>query len=779
MLPPFAALSPALVEGSRNFIAYVNEDLDVAYLNPSAAAITRISWPPATPFSLKEILEPDVAKALRRSIEIAADGPTVTQPLELRPIGAETTVPLGVDVYLLTESAPRWFAVLGRDLRESRRVENVLRQRERALFHSETRLKAALFGGHQGLWDWNRGERTFYVDALFSILFGLDVHQAPTRQQVLRCIHPDDRARCFAVLQQALLDRTTPVVDCELRLAPTLGPLKWIAIRGRVVERNYDGQVMRIVGTVQEITGRKQLESDLVESNRHLAASLERTHALMQEAQSANRAKSEFLANFSHEVRTPMNGVIGTLSLLAASSQNTETQDYAETALASARHLLGVLNDVLDLQRLESGRLSPESVTFPTEELWEAVRLTACGATPKPALALQLTPGRDLPDRLNGDLVRIRQVLVNLVANAHKFTPQGEVEVMLDGHAGGLMMTVRDTGIGIPREQHEQIFEAFTQADPSTTRCFGGSGLGLAIVSRTVSLLGGRMELDSEVGRGSTFRVWLPGVLGGSSPTKDTPGPAPTAAGAPAPSTGPRPNEEWLVLGGTSTDRAQWISSLAEAGLQGRDAQDVMRDPDQEAGRRARGFLVLDEAARRQARRFSLQRLVLEGTVLQVVVVSPILAASSDSLRLNRAARDSGEIDLRMDPALMVPTLARQPAPPPPLPVLDPLLLLNQLEGDEAIAVEAWRLFLEQLRLEVDAVAQAWTDGDREQASASLKGLGTAAASAGALRLAEVVARMTVCLVDGCTEDPMTTLRQAARDVIVALEPELTRLEAA
>ncbi len=293
----------------------------------------------------------------------------------------------------------------------------------------------------------------------------------------------------------SVMERGASIAEFECEVRCRDGSVIWVSKHARPV-RDRDGKVIYYEGALENVTARRQAEAAMAGA---------RDSAL-----ESARLKSEFLANMSHEIRTPMNGIIGMTGLLLDTELSVRQRDFAETIVDSSEALLKIINDILDFSKIEAGMLTFEEIDFDLNDVAEGVVDLFAGRALSKGIELSLAIAEEVPDAMRGDPGRLRQVLANLVGNALKFTDEGEVRVVVRVEkdcADGTMLNfeVMDTGIGISIEQQARLFQAFVQADGSTTRRHGGTGLGLAISRRLVSQMGGEIWIESEPGRGSRF----------------------------------------------------------------------------------------------------------------------------------------------------------------------------------------------------------------------------------------------------------------------------------
>jgi PAS domain S-box-containing protein len=434
--------------------------------------------------------------------------------LGLAAIAIVTFMVLGVAI--ITTTVDRRFSAQARELQASE-------ERYRLLFHR------SLAGVYQITLD----GRLVDCNQSFALMLGYRSREDCLKMTVTdHYVNADDRQPFLKKLREE-----GRFNDFENKLRRRDGAPLWVLESATLLEGTGENGSRIVEGTLIDITARKRAEAALQEA--------------AEAAARADRAKSEFLANMSHEIRTPMNGIIGMTELALGTDLTPEQREYLQMVQISADSLLALINDVLDFSKIEAGKLELDVVDFDLVELFDdTIRPLAAGAHQK-GLELVYHVGQDVPTALAGDPARLRQILTNLASNAIKFTDRGEVVVQVREESRTathttLHLTVADTGIGIPIEKQAAIFEAFTQADASTTRRFGGTGLGLAIVSQLVSLMRGRLWVESAPGAGTTLHVVVPFEIRQAAPAKATPRDLASLAGMPV-----------LVVDDNATNR--WI----------------------------------------------------------------------------------------------------------------------------------------------------------------------------------------------------------------------------
>jgi PAS domain S-box-containing protein len=392
------------------------------------------------------------------------------------------------------------------------------------------RLKMTMAAARIGTWEWDVGsDRTHFSDNVPEIL-GLP--EPPGEMDLagfLELIAAEDREQVRAAIDAALHDPARQGrYDIEFRGRDPSGQVRWLEHKGRVF-RDASGRATHLMGTLMDVTEKRQAAEALRQAR--------------DAAESANRAKSSFLASMSHEIRTPLAAIVGMVELLQQGAVSAEQRGRLQTLGTAAESLLSLISDILDVSKIEADKLELEAKPFGLRALLADIVGVLAVPAQRKGLALKQQIAAEVPGSLVGDTGRLRQVLMNLVGNAIKFTERGEVVVSVSSAACGLAgqplegpakpqaaeanlrFQVRDTGIGIPPDKLQRIFQPFEQADESTTRTHGGTGLGLTISARLVERMGGRLTVCSEVGRGSTFsfQIALPVA-------EDTKTPAGTAA---------------------------------------------------------------------------------------------------------------------------------------------------------------------------------------------------------------------------------------------------------
>ena len=398
----------------------------------------------------------------------------------------------------------------------------------RAFQESEKRFRQLAENIHEIFWMVDPHNNKFlYVSPAFREIWLQDpeaVLQNPAAW--FQSIHPDD---CEKVALAKEAQRSGQTCDCEYRILRADGSTHWVWDRAFPVF-DGNGYLDRIVGIVEDVTDRKRAEETLRRSRDELqlrvlelkAENTERKRAEQQlkiakeQAEAASQSKSEFLANMSHEIRTPLNGVIGMMQLALDTELTAEQRQCLQLVEGSADSLLSIINDILDFSKIEARKLTLESIEFDLRKTLDQTFKSLAVRAAQKGIELIGHIDSEVPEFITGDPVRLTQIVVNLIGNAIKFTEAGEIVVRvgkiherLDELHGrnevSLSFHVKDTGIGIPEDKQKLIFEAFSQADYSSTRKYGGTGLGLSISSQIVSMMGGRIWVESSPGEGSTF----------------------------------------------------------------------------------------------------------------------------------------------------------------------------------------------------------------------------------------------------------------------------------
>ena len=416
---------------------------------------------------------------------------------------------------IIESQGKKYFLTVMSDITEIKLAHDQLEQ-------VTTRLSLAARAGRIGVWDYDLINNNLVWDERMFELYGISkIDFSGAYEAWQKGLHPDDALRGDVEIQMAI--RGEKDFDTEFRVVWPNGTIHIIKALA-VIQRDESGKALRMIGTNWDITEQRsseeivqnyatQIEIKNLALDRALTVAQDarkKADEMAEQAAVANAAKSDFLANMSHEIRTPLNGVIGFTDLLRKTKLSAIQQQYVDNANTAGISLLGIINDILDFSKIEAGKLELETIRTDLIELIEqATDIIKYHASQK-GIELLLHISTGLPRFADVDPVRLRQILVNLLSNAVKFTEIGEVElnvsfVQCSDEKGSFTFSVRDTGIGISEEQQKKLFKAFSQADTSTTRKYGGTGLGLIISNLLAEKMGGKIELISEPGKGTTF----------------------------------------------------------------------------------------------------------------------------------------------------------------------------------------------------------------------------------------------------------------------------------
>ncbi|BAL22539.1 response regulator [Azoarcus sp. KH32C] len=420
----------------------------------------------------------------------------------------------------MAEELQTSFEALRNEVKTRKARERELEDSEGRVRLSENRLQLATCAAHLGVWDWDIGKNELVWDDAMYRQYGIERDRFGGAYEAWSSsLAPEDFERANAEVEAAL--RGEREFESEFRIVWPDGSVHYIRGVAQTI-RAEDGRPLRMVGINYDVTEQKRAAAEILKLNAELERRvIERTAQLKAAnkellkakdiAEDAKRAQSEFLANMSHEIRTPMNAILGMLYLALKSELTPSQHNYLAKAQGAAHSLLGIINDILDISKIEAGKLDIEQVEFGLDTVLEQLTDAVGYLAEDKGVEFLVRYDPAIPSRLVGDPLRLGQILLNLCGNAVKFTERGEVELSFRCIDAGetdilLQVFVRDTGIGMTAEVQRKLFEKFTQADQSTTRRFGGTGLGLAISRNLAELMGGNIWVDdSQPGKGTTM----------------------------------------------------------------------------------------------------------------------------------------------------------------------------------------------------------------------------------------------------------------------------------
>ena len=772
----------AMLERTREFEGFFQLAIDLLCITDAQGRLLRtnsawsvaLGYPAAelTCLNLFDLIHPDDVPMAQASLAKVSGGDSTsgfTCRCRTREGGYRTiewrSVALGDRIY-----------AAARDITDRIRSEE-LRESQRRV------LEFIIESDISGYWDLNQAGNTGFYSPALKRMLGYQDDEMPNHPDTwTRLIHPEDLPGARANLDRHITSKGKIPFHVEVRYFHKNGSIVWVICSGGVVDWLPDGRPARIVGCHINITVAKESERQLQNTNAQLSSAISQAQLLAISAENANRAKSEFLANMSHEIRTPMNGVIGMTHLLLDSGLNPQQRNYAQTIQSSGQSLLALINDILDLSKIEAGRMDLVDADFDLNHFLDELMLPIQVQAGEKGISATRAASPGLPNLLRGDVQKLRQVLVNLLGNALKFTSKGGVVLRVSPVAAGgdtsplegtwLRFAVTDTGTGIPADKIDLLFRKFSQVDASATRKFGGTGLGLAISKELVGLMGGTIGVESDPGQGSTFWFTLPFKL--ASPDFIAPGVVPARD---QPDQRTLSSASLLLVEDNEINQQVAQGILKNLGLcadivqNGREAIESLSARDYD--------LVLMDIQMPVMDGLSAARTIRDSASGVRNHNVPIIAMTAHALNGDReqglAAGFSDYLTKPINPALvknaldrwLPPTVAQRaqpsvvPAPslaPAPAadqmttPPIDMADLSRRLMGDKTIIRHIMASFAASLPAQIEALRSAITSGDAPRIARAAHSIKGAAANLSAMPLRESCAAMETAAKSGDLE---------------------------